>query len=234
MQTDDDGAPFEHRWENLELGTAAPTVGRLTVPDGWLYCVEGHPPVYVRDDAGGALGAWTSQVKGMLAAMGIEAPRGELLALDGGAGVWQLCPECRQPLFEAPDPPPGAVTVCLTCATVAAAAPIGAVAVELNEEAIAGMDVSIRAQISEAQARALTREKGATTTDGDAADVESDREWTQAADETWSSDDGISIDGSPGHYFPTHCRSSLGESDNPQGAMATADAHWPYPAKRYR
>ncbi len=53
------------------------------------------------------------------------------------------------------------------------------------------------------------------------------RKWTQGVDGVWSSDDGIQIDGSAGHYFPTQYGFSLVEIGTAQDAMAAADRHWP-------
>lgn len=54
------------------------------------------------------------------------------------------------------------------------------------------------------------------------------RKWNQDDDGAWRSDDGIEIEGSAGHWFPTRGASSLIESETIEGATAEADRHWPH------
>ena len=53
------------------------------------------------------------------------------------------------------------------------------------------------------------------------------RRWQQRAG-VWESDDGIVIEGSAGHWFPTLGSSSGLESDTPEAAMAYTDEHYEY------
>lgn len=88
-----DAAPFRHRWEYVELHSGAPRVERLTVPGGWLYCIEGHPPVFVYDESDRPVDVWSSQMNNILAALGLKVPRGELVALDSLASQPEPDPE---------------------------------------------------------------------------------------------------------------------------------------------
>ena len=54
------------------------------------------------------------------------------------------------------------------------------------------------------------------------------RMWTEDDGGVWTSNDGLRIDGSPGHYFATNGDSSLVEGQTADEAMGIADGHWPY------
>jgi len=54
------------------------------------------------------------------------------------------------------------------------------------------------------------------------------RTWTQGTDGVWASDDGVRIEGGPGHFFASDGDSALIEGETEAVAMAVADENWDY------